>query len=270
MLKYLLLLTTFLLLVHNSFGQRTLKIEGGLDSTSICTKMINGKTATRIIIESPIRLSYKTNMEEVIPLLNKGKDKNAMVYVDTLYFTPQQFDNVRIITLIPDKYYSKKIGPIKLYPKGTYKFKVLDSQNPDLTYKIAPTDRMLFFNISAGASSFLSLKSIGANLNTELNLRLYKNLILSPSIAYNYLSIKEESQISNRNFILGAISLKYLLKERIHLSAGYAQGFLDYKDYGLTASINFILYKTLFIKGQYNYFFKFNNSSIGLSVGVVL
>lgn len=264
---FALLCTALFGFSHPLFAQRHLRIEGGMDTSSISIKIIQGKSTARIIIESGIKLAYTTNMEKEIPYLTHGENLRLRTHVDTLYFFPTPYDNVRKLTLSADKYFDETIGPLRLYPKSTYKFKVYDKERPKRGYDIPFTVQKIYFGVHAGAVTLLNQGAIGARAEATLSVKLTEGLYASPAMAYNFLSL---SPGITRQFVETSVSLKVCPGEKWHFGAGYVYAFLDYSDSGFTAQCTRVLKSDLYLRGQFIYYFADQNPVLGISIGIHL
>lgn len=247
------------------WAQKQLKTEGGIDSTRISTRLIDGKITARILIESGIKLSYSTNMEIQLSPKQTGHFQSKGRYCDTLYFFPTSHDNVRMIYLEAEGYFTQKIGPLKLLPKTTFRYVVYDplqqKRNPGL----------ITYNIFMGGVLCTEYPSYGLRGGGSLNLRICKFLAIVPEICYNRLYLHPTSSPSLcRVFLETNFYLKYRLFKFANIYGGYSQTFIDYNGYGLSLVGECKIYKKLQARFHYNHYFNFDNSLLGIALGVTL
>lgn len=111
------------------YAQKKLEVEGSQEQKSVSTKIKDGVTSSRVIIESEFPLTYKSNMGDIT---NENVVKGILnsIYVDTIYFFLQPDDNKRVITISTDGYSSVKLS-LQLNSKETYRYNVFD---PNMKY----------------------------------------------------------------------------------------------------------------------------------------
>ncbi len=99
--------------------------EGEKDAKSVSIKMKDGVPSARVIVESKLYLTYKSNMNDLNgSTINRGN--NNGINTDTLYFFPNAADNKRRIT-ITAKGYPSVVLPFTFSPKETYRYIVFDA-----------------------------------------------------------------------------------------------------------------------------------------------
>lgn len=249
------------------FAQRQLRVEGGLDSNSVSTRMIDGKASARIIFESGVRLNYFTNMELTIPAANRGHMRKKGVFVDTLYFLTTPFENVRIVYLEARGYFKNKIGPIRLLPKSTYRYLVYD---PGKIQK-SKWRQVVSFTFSGGVNMLMDYASVGMYAGADIHILLLHRFSLVPALRYNSLWIwPEGSGRLRRDFVETNLYLQYTISNRVGVYAGYAQAYVDYSGKGFSFMADLRLNERLYLRGNYNYYTNFENSIVGLGVGIHL
>lgn len=121
--KIFIILIAFLLCVFELSAQK-LETQGGKDERSVSTKVKDGISSARVIIQSDIALSYNTNMG-AISAEDIGSGMINGLNVDTLYFYLNPFDTHRRLIISADGYVAARID-LKLLPKTTYSFSVLE------------------------------------------------------------------------------------------------------------------------------------------------
>lgn len=255
-------------------AQSSLTIIGGLDSSAISRTYINGNATCRIIIETPFRLVYKSNMDNAIPKIGRSVNYPAGIRIDTLYFITSDSNNKRIITIYCNGYTDSKIGPLKLYPKWTYKYKIKDSKSPDDGFYRSLFERAVYFTAGAGVSSDLNHSSIGIAPFVSLNIKVFPHFYAGANAELNCMMLKDDGQSFTRRFMPISASLKYLFGDGMMLqkyswmlSAGYTQSFIDMKDSGFCSAVEMFVKSHLVFKVGYSYMFSYSNSIVSLSVG---
>lgn len=249
------------------FAQRQLRVEGGLDSNSVSTRMIDGKASARVIFESGVRLNYFTNMELSIPDTCRGHTRKKGVFVDTLYFLTTPLENVRIIYLEARGYFKNKIGPIRLLPKSTYRYLVYD---PEKVQK-SKWRQVVSFTFSGGVNMLTDYSSVGMYAGADIHISLFRRFSLVPSFRYNCLYIwPEESDRLRRDFLETNLYLQYTISNKVGVYAGCTQAYVDYSGKGFSFMADLRLNEKLYLRGNYNYYTNFENSIVGLGVGIHL
>lgn len=247
------------------FAQRQLKVEGGLDSNSVSTRMFDGKASARVIFESGVRLNYFTNMELAVPDSHRGHTRKKGVFVDTLYFFTTPFENVRIIYLEARGYFKNKIGPIRLLPKSTYRYLVYD---PEKVQK-SKWRQVVSFTFSGGVNMLTDYSSVGMYAGADIHISFFRRFSLVPSFRYNCLYIwPEESDRLRRDFLETNLYLQYTISNKVGVYAGYTQTYVDYSGKGFSFMADLQLNEKLYLRGNYNYYTNFENSIVGLGIGI--
>lgn len=128
-----LITLTILLCCFTGVKAQTLKTQGGRDEMSVSTAVKNGVPSARVIIQSPLKLNYKSNMADLTSediVRGYANEFN----VDTLYFYIVEGDNKRRLTISADGYASETL-PFHFAAKQTYKYLIFD---PDANSNGAP------------------------------------------------------------------------------------------------------------------------------------
>lgn len=262
-----MLLVLLCMMSSFSIAQRQLSVEGGLDSSSVSTRMFGEKASARVIFESGIRLDYFTNMELTIPSSYRGHTREKGVFVDTLYFLTTPFENMRIIYLEARGYFKNKIGPIRLLPKTTYRYRVYDPKKEQKS----KWRQLVSFTFSGGMNTLTGYSSFGMYAGADIHVSLSRRFSLVPSFRYNCLYIwPEESDRLRRDFLETNLYLQYTIGNKVGVYAGYTQAYVDYSGKGLSFMADLQLNEKLYLRGNYNYYTNFENSIVGLGVGIHL
>lgn len=99
-------------------------LEGAQVSGNVSTKVnAEGAVSSRIIVNSPIKVTYDTNMKDISPENIYSGITNEMIS-DTIYFFLNINDNSRILYINADGYTTASTGALKLTPKSTYIYTV--------------------------------------------------------------------------------------------------------------------------------------------------
>lgn len=253
-----------------SWAQKKLLVSGGLDSTSVSTKMKNGQSSARIIVRSGVRLHYRTNMESVIPSEQVKRSKSRGIYADTLYFYPQEDDNVRMLYLEAPSFFTERIGPLRLYPKRTYAYFVYDSLY-HAKYGALP-QRRVSWHVHAGVTSWFNESSIGYTLQTGVSVRLWGDISLVPCLSYTGLFVYPEGSRTPivRRFPEGQCLLRYNVGRRFALMAGYARSWMDLHDNAVVTKCQFRWLPRAVAGAQATYYFGCNYTMASLYLGIEL
>jgi len=263
------ILFLFLILGPAGVGaQNKLKITGGVDSSSVSTRIIDGRTTARIIVESGVKLSYSTNMELHLDKNHIHSGIKRGMYCDTLYFFPSDEDNIRILYLEAPEYFREKVGPLRILPKSTYKYQVCDSLLS--TVERMEMGRKLSVAVFTGASTMVSTPSIGFDIGAALNIRIYKSLILVPTVGYSRFFAGTDGSLSiRRQYLNTELFLKYYITGNFNVYAGYSRTFIDFIDSGASIKTEYT-YKRLITGVRYTYYFTYGYSMVGLYCGIKL
>lgn len=99
--------------------------EGEKDAKSVSIKMKDGVPSARVIVESKLLLTYKSNMNDLnSATIQRGSSHG--INADTLYFFVNPSDNKRRITITATGYPSVVL-PFTFSPKETYRYIVFDA-----------------------------------------------------------------------------------------------------------------------------------------------
>lgn len=120
-------LLVFLSFIGSSALAQKLEVKGGQDETSVSIRMKNDVPSSRVIIQSPLDLNYRSNMNDLGPEDVVRAQANKM-NVDTLYFYTDPQNCKRRVTVSADGYASEVLS-FTFKPKQTYNYLIFDASS---------------------------------------------------------------------------------------------------------------------------------------------